>query len=531
MSNQRQSWALGRMLVATATVLGTMAISWDGGWPARADIEGVGTGMCHTWDEASQTYVMAPCDFGSETSTDTDTGLDNGEGQGYGYGCASTTEYYDEVNTEPDADVPIGSPHPTSPNVLRMADGWRPAAGFTWATSDPNDLAVAPDVGAGHPDYPNIYMNAEGNWSPQPGFNWASANISDLTVVPVVGAAHPQYPNIHMTAEGDWTPRPGFRWASEDSSDLAVVPDVGAGHPDYPNIYMNAEGNWSPQPGFNWATYDPNDLATVPVVGAVHPDYPNVVMGAGGNWQPAGGYGWAGDPATLIVEPIVVPAIPASVDTASFSLRIVDVPSPTGYKSASERREQVARLSDDQIETEIARIDRLLRRMQQDFAGDAAAMDEWLAVAEEAEHEALKHSFDLLLGGTISLYLEDKAQLKSLYEIAKTGKLLLKASEEAVVAGDREANLRLARDAMLQLYKNLRTFDKKLVSAGGSKAAKLASFMASYSYEVARWALAYENIRSISDNLGGVGGKLKAQLAVKSLYEDLIQERNRRRRG
>lgn len=209
------------------------------------------------------------------------------------------------------------------------------------------------------------------------------------------------------------------------------------------------------------------------------------------------------------------------------SFKLVEVPSPTGYKSESERREQVARLSDERIEAEIARVEALLWRMQEDFDNDSASMDEWLEVAEDAEREALKASFDLLLAGTMSALLENQERMKALYEMAKTGKLFLKGSA-AADAAESEAQLKLARDAMLQLYENVRILSKELASDMGANAAELASFTVSYSYEVARWALAYENIQSISDNLGQPDGKLKAQLAVKRLYEDLIDERNRR---
>jgi hypothetical protein len=219
------------------------------------------------------------------------------------------------------------------------------------------------------------------------------------------------------------------------------------------------------------------------------------------------------------------PPKPASVSWRS--LRLVEVPSPTGYKSASERREQVERLSDERIDAEIGRVEALLWRMQEDFEADTGSLEEWLEVAEDAEREALLASFDLLTSGTVSAVLKNKERLKNLYEMAKTATLFLKAGE-VVSAAEREAQLKLARDAMLQLYENVRIFDKELATEVGKNAAELASFAVSYSYEVWRWAVARENILSISDNLGAPEGKLKAQLAVKRLYEDLIQERNRR---
>jgi hypothetical protein len=93
---------------------------------------------------------------------------------------------------------------------------------------------------------------------------------------------------------------------------------------------------------------------------------------------------------------------------------------------------------------------------------------------------------------------------------------------------DHASNMERARACMRELYKALYGFDSDLIGKNGPPAAQLADFTVSYSYQIARWALAYESIRLISENLDKPDGKLRAQLSNRRLYEDLIQERNRR---
>lgn len=90
--------------------------------------------------------------------------------------------------------------------------------------------ARACSPGAGHPEYPNIVCNGDGeSWRPAAGYFWAVPNdLSDLNVRRLVyGDLHPTYPNIVWTDNG-WQPMTGYEWTSDDPSDLSVRPMAGA---------------------------------------------------------------------------------------------------------------------------------------------------------------------------------------------------------------------------------------------------------------------------------------------------------------
>jgi hypothetical protein len=478
----------------------------------RADVEG---SCVHGYDADGN---IVPC-----ADAEPDSGYYDDGGSG-GAGCATSEDYaYEQAPAPP----PAGSPNPDHDNVVMGSDGhWYPAPGYEWASGDESDLRVVPLIGATHPDHPNIVMTETG-WLPEPGYRWATDNHADLSVVRAVGAAHPDHPNIVMSESG-WVPLPGYRWASDDTSRLDVVRNIGAQHPDYPHITMTETG-WMPEVGYRWASDNTNRLEVVRDIGATHPDHPHVVMTDSG-WAPASGYRWAtADPGNLATEPVVPPP---PTPTAS-SLRIIDVPSPTGFKSASERLEQVSRLSDEQIDATIKSVDKLLRRMQKDFANDTGSIEGWLAEAQSAEYDAVMASFKLLIEGSLSRFAKGWDQFPRLKALAENGMRYLEFEEpvNGLIADPEgyDSNMAMARSCMLELYKALYGFDPDLITENGPPAAQLADFTVSYSYQVARWALAYESIRLITENLDRPDGKLKAQQSIQRLYEDLIQERNRRR--
>lgn len=81
---------------------------------------------------------------------------------------------------------------------------------------------------------------------------------------------------------------------------------------------------------------------------------------------------------------------------------------------------------------------------------------------------------------------------------------------------------------MIDTYKLLAEMGSDLATEAGGKVIDLGKFMVDYSYHMTRWNLARLQLNAISDNLDGPNGKLAAQLAIKELQEDLIEEQKRR---
>lgn len=230
-----------------------------------------------------------------------------------------------------------------------------------------------------------------------------------------------------------------------------------------------------------------------------------------------------------------VPTAPpddAGAAAAPLSLKLVDVPSPSGYKSQQERRRALAKLTDAQIDREIERMRGVLERMKSDFLAEPQALEKHLQESQAAEREALMACFQTLLSGSIKKWEGQWDKYPKAKQLAEQGLRYL--SYEQPVKDwlndptDLQTHLELSRNHLLELYDLIKTLDPEAITDAGLPAAALASFAVDYSYQVSRWAVAREQIRILTENLDKPNGKLDAQQAIGRLYEDMIQERNRR---
>jgi len=208
------------------------------------------------------------------------------------------------------------------------------------------------------------------------------------------------------------------------------------------------------------------------------------------------------------------------------SLRTIEVPSPFGFKSEDEKRKQLAKLTDEQIQIEIDRTLRNLQRMQAEFQQDTLDLEHWLKESKEAEIEALAHSFNLVLNINEEEWGKAKDALALLKEAALKGSGFLKPGENEKV--DYGAK---AREAFLDLTGKMKDAFPKLMKKQMVKAVYLGDFAVEYSYQSTRWVLARQQILSINDNLGKANGKAKAQESLQNVLEDFMAEKNRRRTG
>lgn len=215
------------------------------------------------------------------------------------------------------------------------------------------------------------------------------------------------------------------------------------------------------------------------------------------------------------------------------SLKLIDVPSPAGYRSEQERRQQLAKLTDKQIDTEIERMGRMFERMKVDFEKDPKALEKYLLESQDAEREALMTCFQSMLSGSIKKWDKHWGKYPKAKKLAEEGlrylgyekpvKDYLKSPE------DTQANLQMARTYLVEVYGIVSDIDPEEFTAVGVPAVSLVNFLVDYSYQVSRWAAARRQIRIISDNLDDPKGKLQAQKAIRRVHEDMIKERNRRR--
>lgn len=466
-------------------------------------------------------------------------GYDSGGGYGYGGGCASAG-YDDAYYNAPTA---VGQYHSEHPNVVWDGEYWQPAEGYHYVSDDPYDYTVARNIGASHPTHPNVVWDGQ-YWAAADGFHYVSDDPDDYRVERDLWADHPYHPNVHWDGEY-WVPYTGYHYASDDPDDFTVARNIGSVHEDFPNTYWNGE-SWEPAEGYIWASSDVDDLTTVlRSVGSEHPEYPNTTWN-GESWSPAEGYTWASDdPDDLSVvllpepEPELVPVTTQQAmlsDTDSLptgpTLKIADVPSPSGYTTEAERREQLAKLSDEHIDRELVRIRQTLERMKADFENDTGDLGDWLKEAQQAEDDALKDSFGLLVGGSLDRFADTWDQFPRLKAIAKDGLGLAGKVDQAIkMAEDPTAiahHRELMRDKMMEAYKIMVEEGREVLSEQGPKAVELMKFMVDYSYHMTRWGLARNQINAIVDNLDGPNGRLEAQLAIKELQEDLMAERERR---
>jgi hypothetical protein len=548
-------------------VIAVVLLSMSTLWPQT--VVGGGTGWCSDYE-------------GNNFPCSDDSGSGGGGdyyGGGYGGGCAGAAyddTYYDTGSTN--YELSVGDYHSDYANVVWDGEYWQAADGYHYVTDEPDDYRVARNIGSYHSEYPNVVWDGD-YWTAADGYQYVSDDVNDFRVERVYGSSHPDYPNISWNGSS-WDPADGYYWSSDDPDDLNVFyrsigsehPDysntswngdswepadgyvwasndtdsfstalrvVGVAHPLYPNTQWNGE-EWETEKGYIWVSEDPDDLrTTLRPVGAAHADYPNTFWN-GDTWDPAAGYVWASDdPADLSVipesqsEPVQEAAL---VDTETLSsgpsLSINDVPSPSGYKTEAERRERLAKLSDEQIDRELARIRKMLVKMQADFVDDTGDLKDWLKEAQTAEDDALKDSFGLLVGGSLDKYADTWAKFPRLKAIASDGldyagkldQLIKMGSNPMDIAHHRE----LVRDKMIEFHKELVESGVETVSEQGTKVVSLIKFGFDYSYHMTRWGLALNQIHAISDNLDKPNGKLQAQLAIKELQEDLFAEKGRR---
>lgn len=240
--------------------------------------------------------------------------------------------------------------------------------------------------------------------------------------------------------------------------------------------------------------------------------------------------------------PAIVPETEAEVQKHK-GLRIKDVPAPFGYKSKGEREAQLAiltELSDDELNKRIERTTRTLEYMLSDFLKGEKELNEWLAEAQDAEEKALIASFKMMAASALKLpgikKIDDKALLR-IKQLSEKGLTVLDYGDPVIKfnnnPSDREANLELARNTANDLYNILSEhqdvyFDKKTISKLGPEYAGFGGFLVDYIYEASRWAVAGAQIRSITDNIDKPKGKLDAQMKMKRILEDLINEQKQR---
>ncbi len=533
-----------RAAAALTATLVLMSITTDFPGPAK----GGGTGWCSDYEGNN-----FPC---SDTPT-TGGGTDYGYGGG---GCAAydTSDYNSGYNDGP---TYVGEYHPEHSNVVWNGENWIPADGYEWISDDPYDYSVQPLYGTSHPTYSNVVWDGDG-WVPSSGYEWATDDTYDYTVQRIYGSAHPEHPNVEWQDDG-WYPMDGYTWASDDQDDYSVVstaPSYGDTHPYEANVWWNGS-KWEPAEGYTWATDDPADYSVVeagPDIGDTHPDSENVYW-TGDSWIPLEGFVWlndaSGDYRVVPAEKsVIVPSDTVTSDTVPSeelvnavpllrqstsqlaSLQINEVPSPSGYKSASERRVQLEALSDQHLEDQLAHIKQTMVAMGEDFRADSAALQAWYEDSRQAEEDALKASFTLLMGVALDEKFDGVwKNLPKMKTLAKNGMRIIsfegpvrKLSEDVL---NPDANREMLAAYMGELTGQLHDFDAELVSTAGARTVGLASFFIDYTYQAAKWSVSRDQILMITNNLDKPNGKLEAQKSLSRLQEDLYEERARRQGG
>lgn len=453
---------------------------------------------------------------------------------GYGYGGCAT---YDQ-SAYYSGPTYVGEYHPNHSNVVWDGQYWTPGEGYEWVSDEQNDWRVQRIVGSYHPDHSNVVWNGE-KWRPADGYVWYTDEPGDFRVIGT-GGYHPYHANVVWNGE-KWSPASGYTWANDIEGDFSVV-GPGDDHPEHAHVFWNGT-KWSPAEGYTWATTETGDFNVIGP-GDAYPGHPNVFWN-GEKLTPIEGYVWLNDEGG---DYRVKPAEDAnqqpdqqsaSLDTGDLptdqGLRINEVPSPSGYRTAAERQAQLDRMSDEQIDTELKRIRQTLVRMKTDFDANTADLGEWLKEAEQAEVDALKDSFGLLVGGSLKRFegvWENYPRLKAIAEngLDYAGKLdlAIKTSQDPAKI---EYQLEIAREMMMDAHKAFVDEGVEALSESGPNALALTKFIVDYGYHMTRWGIARNQILAISDNLDKPNGALEAQKAIKKLQEELIHEQERRRAG
>ena len=222
----------------------------------------------------------------------------------------------------------------------------------------------------------------------------------------------------------------------------------------------------------------------------------------------------------------------AAAPTRYRSLKTIEIPSPHGYKSESERRKKLASLSDAHIERELYRTRETLLRMQHDFAINNESMEKWIEISREAEREALMICFNLLLGSSMERFEEHWDKYPIAKKIAERGLGYLSnegvAEKMSKSLEDKEARLDSARFVLGELHSKLQEIDPKRFSKTGGHITALAGFFVDYGYQAARWSVAREQVRIIESNIGKKNGANAAVEALGRLTQDFKNEQKRR---
>ena len=208
-----------------------------------------------------------------------------------------------------------------------------------------------------------------------------------------------------------------------------------------------------------------------------------------------------------------------------------EVPSPSGYKSKSERREMAAALSDEHLAKAIEHTSFLLVQMKKEFLGKAGKLEHLLAETQKCEREAVSVSLDLLTAGLIDA-LPAKTPVEKDMKLVIDRANKLRVHHKALKTG---SDVEIGRSVMLDAYDTLADHAEKFISKSGkyitktgARSASLAAFAFDYSYQVMNWAVSRNQMQMIIDNMDRPNGELDAQKALSRLYEDLVEEKTRR---
>jgi Tetratricopeptide repeat len=199
---------------------------------------------------------------------------------------------------------------------------------------------------------------------------------------------------------------------------------------------------------------------------------------------------------------------------------------------------RVSKLSNQQLDGEIARLRKIFVKIKDDSLAEVKDLQGWARESQKAQHAAIKASTIALISAlkeknlkklknTNPLFKEKamKVRLAALelsIELAKTG------AEYARSPRDREAKLQAAQSLLKGAYGFLSEYKDDFSDIGGP-ATGLGIFLTSYAEQATRWNLARGQINMINNNLGGPNGKLAAVKALKKFHMALIRERNKRR--
>ncbi|MEX1108590.1 MAG: hypothetical protein WEC00_06740, partial [Dongiaceae bacterium] len=267
---------LWRSIFVIAIVVSVFSVRWDRVAAPLAQVEGVGTGICSTWDESCQCYYQAPCEPDEVYVDDSEVYVDENEvdyGSGGG-GCATSSDSYSEASSA--GGYSAGNP---PPNVTESDGRWYPAPGYCFANQFEGDYSVLP-VGSVVPGLSNVLFHESCDYIPVAGYVWATPGD------PAASSYAVTLPHVQILANGDYQPEPGYCWATQIESDNSVLP-VGSAVPGLSNVLFHESCDYIPVAGYVWAT--PGD----PAASSYAVTLPHVQILANGDYQPEPGYCWA----------------------------------------------------------------------------------------------------------------------------------------------------------------------------------------------------------------------------------------------